>query len=127
MKKELFKGFSVENFWLPFTATILNAHNTAMLLSKGEDKEYCKFIAFVHDLMMPLYVDRVKISLETYDKFFKIFVYVIEFVYGDPYSTAHELHNKHINVEDLFRNIKKHWNDDINKALEKVQKHNEKI
>ena len=112
---------------MPFTTTILDAHNTAMLLSKGEDKDYCKFIAFVHDLMVPLYVDRVKIPLETYNKFFRIFIYVIEFVYGDPYSTTHEWFNIHINVEDLFYNIKKHWNDDINKALKKVQKHNEKI
>jgi len=115
-KKRMFKGLSVENFWLPFTATLIEASNTAMMMSKGEDLMYVKIIALCHDVLVPLYVDSKAIDINTFNRMFYVFVYVFECIYS---AKNHKEIIRSINVEDFFDNIKKNWNKDIAKEVYK--------
>ena len=102
-----FKGWPEETVWFPLTATLIDGHNLAMTLSKGEDELYCKAIAFEHDMLLPLYVDAGKLQLDLFNRFFVVFVYVIEqkmnLAQGENYISTYK----------VFDKIKKHWNDDI--------------
>lgn len=118
-RKGTFKGFSIENCWLPLTDIVIKASNMAIHL---DDESYCKFIALQHDLLLRLYVDAGKMPVDIYNRFFYVFIYVLEFVYGDPYSSGNTIHRHDISVYDVFVNIKKHWNDNISEKLAAASK-----
>ena len=117
-KKRMFKGLSIENFWLPFTANLIEASNMAMLMSNGEDIMYVKCMALCHDLMLPLYVDSKAIDINTFNRMFHVFIYVFEFIYGVKNCKENYVKGT-IKVEDFFDNIKKNWNKDIAKKVYK--------
>ena len=75
------------------------------VLSKGEDEMYSKAIALEHDILVPLYVDGGGIDIDIFNRFFVVFVYVIEqkmnLVPGEQYISAYK----------VFEKIKKHWHD----------------
>jgi hypothetical protein len=118
-RKGMFKGLSIESFWLPFTAILIDSSNTAMKMTGGEDAAYCKFMALTHDLLLPLYVDSKVIDLSTYNRMFRVFIFVFEFIYGDPYYQGH-VNKEFKGVEEFFNDIKRNWNTDIKKILEKT-------
>lgn len=123
-KTKLFKGLSENAYWLPFIATLMDAHNRLMVITNNDDKKYCNGMMVIHDLLLPLYGDNKIIDTYTYNKVFQVFIYVIEFVYGNPYSNENKITSKYAKPIDIFNNIKKHWNDDINKELLKVKNAN---
>ena len=118
--KGMFKGLDIEKCWIPFTAQLIESSNLAMRMSGGEDIMYCKFMALTHDMLLTLYVDSKVMSLETYNRMFHVFVYVFETVYGDPYGNE-SIKEKYISAYDFFNNIKKHWNDNIEKEIQKYK------
>ena len=117
-RKGMFKGLSIEKCWMPFTATLIDSSNMAMKMTGGDDVEYCKFMALTHDLLLSLYVDTKVMSLETYNRMFHVFIYVFEFIYGDPDYKGHP-NKEFTTVEEFFNDIKKNWNTDISKKLQK--------
>ena len=114
----MFKGLDIEKCWLPFTANLIEASNTAMLMTGGEDVAYCKFMALTHDLMLPLYVDSKVMDLNTYNRMFHVFIYVFEFIYGDPKCKGYK-NKEFTTVKEFFNDIRKNWNTDIRKELQK--------
>lgn len=92
----------------------------AMKMSGGEDIMYCKYMALAHDMLLPMYVDTKMMSLEIYNRMFHVFIYVFETIYGDPYGKE-EMKSKYISAYDFFNNIKKHWNDNIEKEIQKYK------
>jgi len=121
-RKGLFKGYSETACWLPLTQQVMDASNMAINMSGNDDYTYCAILGLCHDMLLIPYVDAAKMPLDIYNRFFHVFVYVLEFVYGDPYSNKHEVHKKYVTAEDYFNNIKKHWNTNITKELQKVDK-----
>jgi hypothetical protein len=117
MKDKLFKGFSEFHCWIPLTIDLMEAHNMGMQMSKGDDLKYCKVIALFHDLYVPLYVDAGGVDISTYNRFFHVFVYVVEIIYGQKINKVGE----YIRPIDLFNDIKKHWNDDIDKEIRRIK------
>lgn len=117
-RKGMFKGLDIEKCWLPFTANLIDASNTAMLMTGGEDVAYCKFMALTHDLMLPLYVDSKVMDLNTYNRMFHVFIYVFEFIYGDPECKGYK-NKEFTTVKEFFNDIRKNWNTDIRKELQK--------
>lgn len=119
-RKGMFKGLSIENCWLPFTASLIDASNMSMKLSGGGDEAYCMNMALVHDFMLTLYVDSGVMDIQTYNRMFHVFIYVFEFIYGDPECKGYP--NKNFKgVEEFFNDIKKNWNTDIRKKLQKYE------
>lgn len=118
-KTKLFKGLSESAYWLPFVVTLLEAHNMLMLSTNGNDEKYCHGMMAIRELLLPLHgkcVDR-----DIYNRAFLIFIYVQEFVYGNPYKDNDgTMVNKEISVYEFFENMKKHWDDDVTKELEKI-------
>lgn len=118
-RKGMFKGLSIENCWLPFTATLIDASNMAMNFSGGEDVAYCKCMALTHDLMLPLYVDSGVMDIQTYNRMFHVFIYVFEFVYGDPDYKGYK-NKEFTTVNEFFNDIRKNWKTNITKELTKI-------
>lgn len=107
MKEKIkrFQGLVEDKVWIPLTATMIDGHNLAIVLSKGEDESYCKAMALEHDILVPLYVDSGGIDIDIFNRFFVVFVYVIEqkmnLSPGEQYISAYK----------VFEKIKKHWHD----------------
>ena len=120
-RKGMFKGLSIESCWLPFTATLIDSSNMAMKMTGGDDTEYCKFMALTHDLLLSLYVDSKVMDLYTYNRMFEVFIYVFEFIYGDPYCKGY-VNKEFKGLEEFFNDIKKNWNVNIKNELQKVHK-----
>ena len=116
-RKGIFKGYSESTCWIPLTQSVMEANNMAMLMTGGDDYNYCRIFSFCHDMLLVPYVDNAKMPLYVFNRFFYVFIYVLEFVYGNPYSNEHEINKKYVTAEEYFSNIKKHWNDDIEKKL----------
>ena len=121
MNKKKFKGLCEDTFWLPLTQILIDASNTAMQMYDGDDLMYTKWMALQHDLLVPLYVDTKSIDINTFNRLFQIFIYVLEFVYGDPYSQENKKFEHYITTQEYFDNIKKHWNDDIEAKVRQVE------
>ena len=106
-KIKRFRGVPEEKVWIPLTATMIDGHNLAMIISKGEDEMYCKVMAFNHDMLVSLYVDTNGIDIESFNRYFLVFIYVIEqkmgLAPGEHYVSAYK----------VFDKIKIHWNDSI--------------
>lgn len=127
-KNKMFLGKSEEKCWLPLIATMIDGHNLAWQLSNGEDVMYCKALALQHDLLVPLYVDSGVFDINTFNKLFIVFSYVIEFVYGNPnLPSGSKTYSHYITTEEFFNNIKKHWNDNIQAEIVKAEKKQKRI
>lgn len=116
-KKGCFKGLDIEKCWLPFTANLIDASNMAMQISNGDDVKYCQIMMGAHELMQPLYVGKNVMDIYTYDRMFQVFIYVFEFIYGDPNCTGIK-GKPFVGVEEFFKDIRKNWYVDIGKKLE---------
>lgn len=116
-----FKNVSEEKVWIPLLETILEGSNLAMALAEGDDMKYCRTLAMVHDILIPLYVDTEVIDIKSFNRLFYVFVYVLETVYGDPLSNEKKSFSKLIDITDYWSSIKKHWNDDITKEIKKYK------
>ena len=121
-RKGIFKGFSEEVCWLPLTATVMQASNTAMIMSCNNDYQYCRILGICHDMLVSLYVDAGKMPINIFNRFFLVFVYVFETVYGNINGKVTQ---GYVSPIDFFNNIKKHWNTDITKELQKICKYEE--
>lgn len=112
-----------ESSWVDLVSTLIKGNNMAMTISKGDDIMYCEIMSLVHDTMLPLYVDSGQMELSLFNKLFCVFVYVVEFKYGDPYYEGKKTHH-HVTPQDMFNEIKKCWNVDIEAELNKANKRN---
>lgn len=119
MTDKKFRGKSENEVWLPLIQTMLDGSNLAMTLSEGNDIKYVYFYALLHDMLVPIYVDSEIIDLKDFNRLFHVFVYILETVYGDPYSKECKSSKKVVDIRDYFNQIKKHWNDNISEEIKK--------
>lgn len=121
MKEQKFKGLSIEKCWIPLTATFIETNNMLQKLTNN-DNDYCLGMKYILELIKPLYKNLI--DDETLERFTWVFIYVLEFKYGNPYkkNTGSEKINKYISVYDYFDMIKKNWNTDISAELIKAKK-----
>lgn len=118
-KKDIFKGISIEHGWLPLIGALLESSNYAMLISRGDDRVYSMCMALSHDLLVDMYVD-AGMDIKLFNRLFLVFVYVFETVYSDPTLKKSEMSKGEVSLKELFETIKKHWNDNIEKKINKV-------
>ena len=123
-KVEMYKGLSVEHCWLPLINSIVEGSNMAMIMSHNDDIEYVKIMCGVHDVLVPMYVDTGVMSIEVFNRLFYVWVYLLEFKYGEPNSKEEKIIKRQYSPRKVFEDIKKNWNVDINKELQKVKKFN---
>lgn len=117
-KIEKFKGLSVEKVWLPLTQSCIEANNLLHYLTNN-DRDYCVGLKFIEEILKPMYN---VIDDATFDRFTSVFVYVLEFVYGDPYCKSTKSFKRYVTSYDYFSEIMKNWNTDIDAELAKVDK-----
>lgn len=119
MTDRKFRGKSENEVWLPLIESIMEGSNTAITIADGDDEKYCGIMCFIHDMLVPLYVDTEVMDIRDFNRLFYVFIYVLETVYGDPYSKEKVRWEKMISVRDYFNQIKKHWNDNISEEIKK--------
>lgn len=113
---EKFQNLSIEAFWLPLTQQMVDNHNLAWQLSNGEDEKYVKAMLLTNSLLEPLYGKYVDLNRLT-----KVFIYVLEFKIGDPYSNEKTSSKTLITTGEMFNLIRNNWNVDIDKELKRVK------
>ena len=117
-RKGLFKGLSIEKCWLPLIQSVVEGSNMAMMMSHNDDVEYVKIMCGVHDILETMYVDTEVMDIDAFNRLFVIWIYLLEFKYGKPYHTGKpELIKRHYSPMEVFNDIKKNWNTDIDKKL----------
>lgn len=119
LNMEKFQNLSVNNFWLPLTQQLVDNHNLAWHLSNGDDEKYVKAMLFTNSLLEPLYGKYIDLNKVT-----RVFIYVLEFKIGDPYSNEKVNSKKLITTGEMFNLIKNNWDVDIDKELKRVKINN---
>lgn len=123
MKSKKFLGLAEDKFWLLLTAQFLDANNIILKITNNDDERYCLGMYNVVLLLEPLY--NSVISRETMLHFMKIFIYCLEFEFGDHYAEKNEKTIKnYVTPTEYFEKIKKNWNVDITAAIENINKKN---
>jgi len=123
-RKNMFKNLSIDDFWLPLTQQIADNHNYAIKISNNDDEKYCKIMMVMSSLLMNTYGKYVDLY-----RFNQVFIYIMEFIFGDPYKESKPgdpLKNTIISTREMFELIKKYWNVNINKELQRVKNGNKK-
>lgn len=119
MTDKKFRGKSEKKVWFPLIENIITGSNLAIDLSDNNDEKYCYILAMIHDMLVPMYVDNGLIELKDFNRLFYVYVYVLETVYGDPYSKESKTFKRLVSTEECFNQIKKHWNDNITAEMKK--------
>lgn len=120
MEIKRFKNYP-EKTWIELLQTLIDGSNMIMVMTNGDDIKYCKGMAAIHDLLVPLYVEHGGMDINVFNRLFQVFVYVLEFKYGDPYYEGKDIQH-FVSTVDLFQQIKKNWNVDIDKELNKKKR-----
>lgn len=119
-KKGLFKGLSIENCWLPLIQSVVEGSNMAIMMSHNDDVDYVKIMCGVHDILATMYVDTKIMNIDVFNRLFIIWIYLLEFKYSKPYHAGKpELIEIHISPMEVFNDIKKNWNTDIDKNIKR--------
>lgn len=106
MKEKRFQGVP-EKSWAPLLATIIDSHNTAMMLSAGDNGKYGRTIAGMCEMLKTLYVGSGALNIWDYNKFWLVTLYVL----NEKMNLSEGLHD--IDTYTVFKKVKKYW-DDIN-------------
>lgn len=120
MKRKVFRELSIDKVWLPLIVTLLDGHNTAMAISKNDNEQYCKTLALMHDVLVSVYVDTKIMNIDDFNRTFLLFVYTMEYIYGNPKNEKKET-VKSVNIYDVFEHIRKNWYINVSEAIEKYE------
>lgn len=118
MKEQKFLGLVEDKCWIPLTAQFIDASNIMINIANNDDKKYCIGMYNVMLLIEPMYSS--VINFETLLHFLKIFIYCLEFEFGDPYAKNEKIISSYVTPEQYFKKIKKNWNVDIDKKIKNI-------
>lgn len=116
-KLKTFQGKDIKTYWLPLVQHMIDCHHLAYAKFPNNDEMYVKYWA----TLMSKYYQWIMLSRLT-----GVFMYVLEFVYGDPYKEkGNEPQMIAVSTEEYFEQMVRHWNTDIaaevNKAKSKTK------
>lgn len=99
--QDMFKDLSIENFWYPFVAVIIDNMNCAFIVCAGDKMKIRKMLTFFAELMWPVYKS-------TFESKYKFFEYIDCTTLGilDAYERRFEIEK----IQDVFYIVKNNWN-----------------
>lgn len=113
---EMFLGISVDRYWAHFTTTLMEAHNTVVVLSKNNDFDYVCMMMGISDLLKPLFCNNT-ISYTDYMKFIRLFIFVMETKFCLKDNKNGSVQTRMIRPYDVFMKIVDNWNVDLSKEI----------
>ena len=118
-KSKMFRGLSIDLCWIPLTATLIEANNMLQVITKS-DIQYAVGMMKVKEILEPMYAKVM--NKETLTRFMELFVYVLEWKRDKLFGAKVEgKMQSYVSAYDYFDLIKKYWNKDITKEINKFK------